>query len=458
MALRLATKLVAGQDIGEELAIQLQENADLLTVTIEKPRGNIAVAAHLLTGQATVALFALSINLFAARTMGPDGRGELAFFLQVSYVLAAVGAGGQDKAYPASITSTPTIWRSLNDISRLLWLPICITSVAAFVIGAFVTQHGADARYLMASALALLVVGNISSTGLRAASSAASSGKMFLCVNVVAQGTLAFTAIALTLTGKDSPSIWLAAYAVCIAAPPLAAALIARHRQIPITGERIGQLRTARRLGFKILPSAVATIICLRSDRLILPWLAGYKELGLYIVVATLCELIVWPVQAWIDANIPSWHRMHIAGELRRGKMLLVAALYALFASGVMIIACRVLIIPVFGAEFRGSLTLVAPLALGSSLYAISRVAVGLSLAAGRAKIGIAADLSAMIGGLVAYLTLIPHFGALGAAFGSLGAYGISALVATTYGTQRFSIKSGISSRPSGWRPQDPRP
>ena len=409
---------------------------------IHRRRSGVIVTSHLLGGQTAVAVFALVVNVFAARAMGPASRGELALLLQVSYVLAAIGLAGRDRAYPASIEEALPLSATIRDIRRLLTAPTCAAAIcAAFTAVALVND---PLVAVAAASLALLTLGNIATAGLRAASSAASAGGLFLRANLVAQASLLGAAAALALVPVESATTWLAAYAICIAIPVLFVAFKPGQRRSMGPAGQIERISRARRLGLKVAPSTLASIILLRADRLILPWLATYEQLGLYIIVATLCELVVWPVQAWVDAHMPAWHRMHLSGTLRRGRILCTVTLYAACCSIAMIIGCRLLIVPMFGSEYRSSLGLVAPLSIASSLYAVSRAAIGLALATNRPVVATISDLSAMVTAVALYIILIPKLGAMGAALGSLAGYGVAALIAmmvTALGTNNGRTK-----------------
>jgi O-antigen/teichoic acid export membrane protein len=72
---------------------------------------------------------------------------------------------------------------------------------------------------------------------------------------------------------------------------------------------------------------------------------------------------------------------------------------------------------------------LALPLAAAAALYGMSRVGVGLAMAAGRTRIIGVADVTAMVVSVGGYLALIPYYGAMGAALGSLAGYGVAAAI-----------------------------
>lgn len=171
-------------------------------------------------------------------------------------------------------------------------------------------------------------------------------------------------------------------------------------------------------------------MVLLRGDRLLLPWLGSYDDLGIYIVVATLSEFAIWPIQNHLDAQAPRWHQRFLAGEMRCRGPLLIAFGYGIAAGLVLLAAGHLLVVPVFGAEYRASTVLLVPLSIGTAFLSVSRAAIGLGVAAGRARVALAADIPAMVVCLGACVLLIPRYGALGAAVASALAYGVGAAVA----------------------------
>src|SRR4051812_50086550 len=86
-----------------------------------------------------------------------------------------------------------------------------------------------------------------------------------------------------------------------------------------------------------------------------------------------------------------------------------------------------VVLVPLFGIEYRPSLDFVWPLAVAAGLYGMARLGVGVSIARGRPAHATAIELTGMVAAFAAYLILIPTFGALGAAWGCLIGYGVGA-------------------------------
>ena len=167
----------------------------------------------------------------------------------------------------------------------------------------------------------------------------------------------------------------------------------------------------------------------LRLDRLLIPWLASNQQLGLYIVVATMTELLYWPVQHYVDSHLPTWRSRHRAGSLSIRRVVFGAAAY-LTAAGVLAgISIRLLVVPLFGPEYAESRPLVLPLVVAACCYGAGRVGVGLSLATGRVRTPALSDGAGALVTAALCFALIPHHGAMGAALASLVGYLTAAAV-----------------------------
>jgi O-antigen/teichoic acid export membrane protein len=91
-------------------------------------------------------------------------------------------------------------------------------------------------------------------------------------------------------------------------------------------------------------------------------------------------------------------------------------------------------LVPVlFGAEFLDSRELILPLVLGSGVYGISRLGVGVATARGADKAVNMINILGMITSVLLYLWLIPSGGALGAAWASFGGYALSSVAGAAY-------------------------
>lgn len=389
----------------------------------------LVTAGHLVGAQLVVGAASLVINAMAARTMGPSGRGSLALLLQITYLTNMIAMAGTDRSYPATVRHQPSARHAAGDTLRLVVPSAAVCLVAAMPVVAAVGGGARNNPLLIVVGFAVTASALVTAAALRTAAAAAGVVRPYLLATVVGQLTLVAAAAVLTGAGVTSPDVWLLTYGTALGVGPLVAWSLLRRSGNP-RPELPRSLAPARRLGLRLLPAAVASMVMLRADRFLLPWLGSYEQLGLYVTVATVAEFACLPVQSYVDAQASRWHQRFLAGELRRGGPLLLAGGYGVTAGLGLLAAGHLLVVPVFGAEYRDSVPLLAPLAVGAACYSVSRIAIGLSVAAGQARGALAADLPAMVVAMAAYLVLIPRYGAAGAAVGSAIAYGVGALLA----------------------------
>jgi O-antigen/teichoic acid export membrane protein len=187
-------------------------------------------------------------------------------------------------------------------------------------------------------------------------------------------------------------------------------------------------------------------------DRLALPALASTAALGLYTSVATMTELLAWPLRAYADSRLGKWRAAHRAGTLSTRPIVLAAVVYTVVVAPVMAVGMYLLIVPVFGDLYAPAKAVVVPLVAAAGLYAVSRVSLGLLVAKGHGALVSTAEIAGFAVSLVGYIVLIPPYGIVGAAYGSLLGYGaclIFALATTRFVRNRTNLPAMAEPVPS---------
>jgi O-antigen/teichoic acid export membrane protein len=387
------------------------------------------VGSQLLAAQLATALASLAINIVAARTMGPEGRGTLALALQLAYVVTTLCTLGVDKAYPAVRPhgQQPDLKSAHGDLVRLVVAPTAICCGLVAVVGCTTPLLGEHAL-VYSGGFVILLIGNVLLVLMRSAASASSQAADYVRAVVITQSLLLTLALTLAVASADNTQTWLAVYGASLAVPAACCLLLRRRGRV--RKDHATARRTARRMGTRLMPAAISNMVMLRSDRLLIPLFGSTEQLGLYVVVATITETLAWPVQAYVDSRIPHWAQAHCAGSLslRRVGMGIgaVLALCVLLVGGVASVA----VVPLFGTEYRPSLNFVWPLAVAAGLYGMARLGVGVSIARGRPSHALAIEVTGMVAAFAAYLLLIPALAALGAAWGCFIGYGTGTLAA----------------------------
>ncbi|WP_141437053.1 lipopolysaccharide biosynthesis protein [Blastococcus aggregatus] len=378
-----------------------------------------------MAAQVAAAAAGLLVNVLAARGMGPDGRGALAFYLQLAYVLSAVLLAGTDRALPAVRRNSFALRAAEGQMLRLLGPGVAVT-VFVLLLGPVVAGFaGAEMGGILAAAAAAMALwGNTVLLALRAAAIAAEDTGRFLRVMVSGQAILVVGACGLLALSIESTTVWLCLYGGALLLPAAVALVLQR----PDLHGNAADRRTTRRLGLRLAPTVIANMVMLRSDRLLLPVLADPAQLGLYVVVAGVTELISWPIQSFVDGRVPLWRRALDQGSLATSRVLGGAAVAAVVATVTVGHSISWLLVPVFGTQYESARPLIWPLAIASGLYAFSRFGAAITVAANRSSLATAIDVTGMLVSASAYVFLIPEHGASGAAVGSLLGYGVAAV------------------------------
>jgi len=159
-------------------------------------------------------------------------------------------------------------------------------------------------------------------------------------------------------------------------------------------------------------------------------------------------ELLAWPLRAYADSRLGRWRASHRDGGLRTRPIVVAAALYSLVVAPIVAGGLYLLIVPVFGAQYAPAKVIVLPLVAAAGLYAVSRISLGLLIAKGHSALVSAAEITGFAVSFAGYLLLIPQYGILGAAYGSLLGYGaclVFALVASRLtGTRAAAVPAEV--------------
>ncbi len=433
-------------------------------------------SSQLLLAQLAAAGTAFVVNVLAARALDPSGRGELALALQVAYLTTLLLLLGTDRSLVTTYAGA-SARAGLAGAWSLLRVPAAVALVLV-AAGAL-----APLPPLWRTGMLVVAAFAVANAGLRALRSIAiASGRQhgFLVTTLVSQGALLVVAAGLFVGGVDEVVVWVAGYVLVTAVP--VAFCWRRWARAPRRGGRgpddgadggadddaddgaddwASVARTAaRREGLVLLPSSLALAGTLRLDRLLLVGLASPAALGVYASVATMTELVAWPVQAWADSRLGRWRLAHQRGELLLLRPLVVTAGFLAVAGVAVAVAVHVVLVPLLGAAYASAGELVAPLVVAAAVFGLSQLAITGLIAQGRAGVASGVEVAGFVVSVAAYVMLIPALGGLGAAYGSLAGYGASllgALVALAAGPRdRLAAAARAPRRPTPIRPRRP--
>jgi O-antigen/teichoic acid export membrane protein len=380
------------------------------------------VASQLLTGGV-----ALAANILMVRALSPSGRGEVALILQVVYLATQVLLLGTERSFVASYHDvTPAA--AVRAYARLLVVPggLALSAAAAFAV---LAPDRFNPGPVVITLIVAYAAAEASSLATRAIAICVGRVRDFLYARIIESLLLLALLVTLFVAGTTQPAVWILAYLLSGTVPTVAYLVLWLRLPAPAAAP-LTRNRTVRQEGLALFPAALSNMAMLRSDRLALPVLASTSALGLYASVATMTELLAWPLRAYADSRLGKWRASHREGALRTRPIVLAAVVYCLVVAPIAAGGLYLLIVPVFGEQYAPAKAVVLPLVAAAGLYAVSRISLGLLIARGHSALVSAAEITGFAVSFAAYLLLIPSLGILGAAYGSLIGYGACLLFA----------------------------
>lgn len=363
---------------------------------------SISAVLFSLTGTALLAAgVAFSSNILAARALGPELRGNIAFVLQSSYFLAPLLVVGSDRALLRAQRVTSDTFR----VASRSTIAIAASASLLTLYVLFRDWHALIAPCAVVTAWFLIRRADVVAFG---------NYRRYVIIFAIYQLGILASHFILFLLGVTAWPWWLAAYAaptvVLLAIPPSHV----RHKG------------GSYRANAPLLLSSMTKLWSLRGERLLLPVVAGPSALGLYVVVATATEPLYWIAQTLAD------HRVnHTPPATTLARLRSLSALTAIFlvATACLGLLLWHLLVPVFGPNFAEAKPLVLPLSLAAVSLAAYRQVAGWVLASDRPqRIGALESLVALIA-FVAYPAGVLVGGAAGAAWATLAVYTAAAAV-----------------------------
>lgn len=415
----------------------------LAALTATAVRAAKDASSVLLVCQLVAGGVAFVVNIFAARALAPAGRGELALLLQIAYLSSLGLLLGCDRSLVA-VYAGNSVRAVARACIRLLRLPSLLGLTVAIVL--LTVPAFGDWRTSLAFAVLFAVV-NAFVRGIRSIAIATGRHRGFYGYTLVSQGLLMLGCALLFVLRVDNTATWLLTY-LFAGAMPTVVWIVRWTRSGAAAAQHTGgtghaclvadRLRQARREGLQLLPAAVANSGMLRLDRLLLPAMASAGALGIYASVGTMTELIAWPLLAIADSRLGVWREAYDRGALSLHRFLSLAIAYALVSAALGGVLIRVLLVPLLGSDYAAAGELVAPLVLAAATLGVSQLLISALTATRHNILASGVEIVGFAVSGVAYVVLIPPFGALGAAYGSIVGYGSCLLVA---GAALFTVR-----------------
>jgi O-antigen/teichoic acid export membrane protein len=384
---------------------------------------------HLLASQVLLAAGALGFGALSSRALGPSGRGQLALFLTIGYIVTLVILGPLERSLPAVAQDlTGSLRAAVRGSLRLRrWAVVSatgLTAVVALVWGMVEPTLAALEAVWWWVLLILFTLLHSTQRLVRAASIATSSSMTFFLLTGVSQMALLVGGVALWRASIDDVTAWVGAYlgasgifAIWAFTGPAASGWRQWEEILPTMGR-----------DRDLFASSLAHHMTLRADRLAIPLISTSAELGYYVAAATMTEMSTWPIANFVDGKVAQWRRRFAARGSGTKLLLSVAAMAFLVTAGIGLLAYWA-IVPLFGSAFAPARRLVLPLSAAAWFYCGARAMGGLAVARGRSRSVVAGETSGLVIAILLYSLLIPKHGAAGAAWASVAAYSAVAVV-----------------------------
>lgn len=368
-----------------------------LRITVWSPALRAVGTNTLANGLA--ALVALVSNVLISRQLGSSARGEVAFVLQLAYLVSSFLLFGVDRQALRE--------ESRQEIGRLTRHLVPLAVVLTVVLLVVFRDWRALASVIALPSAWLAIR--------RSESLRDHSFGRYVTPYVAYQLSIATCVTLLFMSGNDDWHWWLLPYIL----PSIAILFLEIGTNWRVHPRKIfGHLN---RTSLQLLPSTIATLVVLRADRLLMPTLASNSQLGLYAAVATATEMIYWVAQSLADHRVSRLSSTRTITSLIR-SLTIDTIMFTLVAgiSGALISA---VLIPLLGPAFASARQLIAPLSIAAVALSVYRQSISWHLGGQHPGVVSLIEVSTAIFALPCYWFAILTGGALGAAWGSLAVY-----------------------------------
>jgi O-antigen/teichoic acid export membrane protein len=371
--------------------------------------------------------------LILARTLGPTGRGTIAFITVSALVLARLAGFGIGDA------TTFLAARRVEARGELLSNLLLFVATSALVVGglgfAALSLSGERPAGVRSPELAILVSAAVAIALIEAGGAfligcgqlkrlAVITATMYWAYPLL----LGFVWLVAGLTVTRAALVWLTSEAIGVLV-----LLRQSARAVGLARPNPRLLLESIRFGLRAWGGSLARLLNFRTDQILLGFLASEAVLGIYAVAVNASEALLYLPAATATALLPVAARADHRG--RAEQTLRAFRSTALVTAGMVAVAAAlgpVLLPAVFGEAFGASVEpflLLVPGAFGFAATAIFSSALMASSSPGRSSLG---PFVSLVVSIALDLLLIPRYGASGAAAAASVAFlagGCAALV-----------------------------
>jgi O-antigen/teichoic acid export membrane protein len=419
-------------------------------VAAEPKRPDLAGLAFWTTlAQVALPLTSLISGPILARTLGPDGRGVYAAVLSPLLVLSFVANVGLPDATTYAVARLRIPKPHVVAVLGKVTLAYSIVAAGLLIGFAPLLLHRTPQGVTLLQVTALTLPAQMFLTILRQTTSGSADFKWRNVERALSALLRLVGLVLFAIVGwlTVASSVWVTVITSLVGVPILLVALFGPRvwpelKSDPqVRHERPHLTRELMRYGFRGWGGTFAYLVNWRLDQAVMVVLVDAKQLGYYAVAVSLAEL---PQTAFIQLR-----NILFAESARRDDMLLVArGCRVLIAFTVVMAVAGAAISPVlvplmFGHAFEPAVLMSQILLVGTIPFLVGQVLNGGLMSLGQPFRASAGQLIGAVFTLTGLFTLCPHIGAVGAAWTSLAAYTVNAVVVATI----FCRETGIRPR-----------
>lgn len=381
--------------------------------------------------------------LLVARVLGPSGRGTVAFVTVLCLVLARIASLGVQEA-STYLAAREEDGRGSILVNLWLWTLLSASAVAALTVGGM-EALGLTPGFLGPTEQVVLGVGTVVAGFVDAGIAYLYGIKAFRSVAPVTATApwiyVALLAVA-AFVGDVSPGVALGCWLVTHVAWA-GALVVACVRNVRPGRPRAALFRSSLHYGIRAWVGTMARFANFRADQLLLGLLASEAVLGIYAVSVNASEMLLYlpaAVASVLVSQVATVHPDHQPLEIKRAFR--IVAVLTVAATALAVLAGPVLIPVVFGSAYGGSVEPFVILSIGALGYAASAIFSGGLLGASRPGLSSVGPLTSLVLGVVLDVTLIPPFGASGAAVAATVAFAGGGIAAAVLFRRAFGLSA----------------
>ncbi len=390
--------------------------------------------AYLLGGQVPVQLFNALFALVLIRVVGLEGFGIVTILVLLQDAFGALAQDGLTSAITWQIARAPDSAARCLSNGLVLAIPLSLVTAAAMIAAANLLGYAPAVVELIAWSSSILVIRTlwlVQSGGFRASQQLG----LVSALNVAHGAVNLVVGLGLVLAGAGLNGV-VVGMIVSAMAKSMLASWYAQRRLPPLALSLVSWAEIVE-LATIALPfglRALVRVAYYRLDALLLSVLVGFDATGLYRAAVKIYELAsILPLTLY-EAIFPELSRLHVTSLAQLRRVFERCAVYLPAAGLPLAITLAWLAEPLvlfaFGRPYLASAPIVATLAVAILCVYVTTPMIGLlnSSSAQRGATALLVAAGVMRVGLD--LLLIPRLGAWGAAFATVGAEALTAVLA----------------------------